>query len=127
MIYAGRSWTSGSRDGNSTVKHAPALPALFAARIPHQCASIIERHIRQPLPIPLAFVVKKLSKSRQKHSGNAGTVIDDFEFHIIIFRDARRNQYLARTAFTLNHRLHGVDCQIDDHLLKLHGITVQAG
>ncbi len=88
---------------------------------------MIVRQIGSPIPMPLDLVVKKLSNSRAKDIvGNTGAVVFDSDRHAAIRRHARRDRQFMWAALALRHRLHGVDRQIDDDLLKLDRVAKDA-
>lgn len=68
--------------GRSKLKRASPSLELFSARILPPCASMIEREIGNPIPIPASLVEKKLSKRRGSVAGsNPGAAIIDGAIH----------------------------------------------
>ena len=62
--------------GKIKVNLAPPNLELLSARSWPPCASMIDREIRKPMPVPVSFVVKKLSKRTGRMRGSIPGPLD---------------------------------------------------
>src|ERR1700692_4838838 len=95
--------------------------ASFAAQMRPSCASMIERQIESPMPIPLDFVVKKASNSRCAFSSENPTP-QSVTVTCTCCASFCSDTQLARPIRDRVHRFDPVDHQIHDDLLQLHFI-----
>ena len=105
----------------------PSEPSDSAHNLP-PCASMIERLMGSPIPMPLARVVKNGSKSRAITS--ALTPIPESSTETRIWPASsysRPDQQPPRPAGNAGHRLDSIHQQIQDHLLQLNAVAQHRG
>ena len=88
-------------------------------------ASMIERQIDNPMPMPPGLVVKNASNIRAACSGiDTRPGILDFQHHGVGSIRARCDHRGARKVLHGRHGLNRVDDQVDDDLLKLDPVSL---
>ena len=109
--------------GSVKENRAPPCEDSLSAAMRPPWASMTERQMRRPMPIPPSLVVKKLSKRRVTCCGSIPGPLSSTEQRKVAGScDDGADADVAVRASGLRHRLHGVDSQINDHLLQLRAV-----
>src|SRR5260370_19949045 len=74
--------------GKAKLKRAPPRPDLLSASMWPSCASMMDRQIDRPMPMPVSFVVKKLSKRRGRCDGSIPGPLSSIMQHTVSGSDS---------------------------------------
>ena len=111
-------------EANGNVKRNTAPPlGAFSARISPPCASTIVRDIASPRPMPVDLDV---TKARRCEGAGPRAMpppesVTDTSAYLVICTPAPNRQHPSFRRRAL-HGFHGIECEVDDHLLKLNAI-----